>query len=64
VQRLGPSIRLLFHPHDGPASRVIEVCVAAQQWREIAGTTGETFLLKIAPEALHCFPEYKPPITP
>jgi hypothetical protein len=27
-----------------------------QQWREIAGAPGETFLLKIAPEALHCFP--------
>lgn len=57
VQRLGPSIRLHFHPHDGPASRVIEVCLNAQQWREVAGATGEAFLLKIAPNALHCFPE-------
>lgn len=57
VQRLGPSIHLHFHPHDGPASRIIEVCLNAQQWREITGATGETFLLKIAPAALHCFPE-------
>ena len=57
VQRLGPSIRLLFRPHDGPASRLIEVCLNAQQWREIAGAIGEPFLLKIAPDALHCFPE-------
>ena len=56
VQRLGPSIRLHFHPHAGPAARVIEVCLNAQQWREIAGATGETFLLKITPDALHCFP--------
>ena len=56
VQRLGPSIRLLFHPHNGPAARVIEVSLNAQQWREVTGATGETFLLKIAPEALHCFP--------
>ncbi len=57
VQRLGPSIRLHFHPHNGPASRFIEVDLNAQQWREITGAIGETFLLKIAPEALHCFPE-------
>jgi len=57
VQRLGPSIRLHFHPRDGLASEVIEVCLNAQQWREVAGAIGETFLLKIAPDALHCFPE-------
>lgn len=56
VQRLGPSMRLYFHPHDTPGSQMIEVCLNAQQWREIAGATGETFLLKIAPDALHCFP--------
>ena len=55
VQRLGPSIRLFFHPHDTPGSQVIEACLNAQQWREIAGASGETFLLKIAPDALHCF---------
>lgn len=56
VQRLGPSIRLHFHPHHGPTSRIIEVSLNAQQWREIAGTSGETFLLKFSPQALHCFP--------
>ncbi|HEY6542082.1 MAG TPA: ATP-binding cassette domain-containing protein [Ktedonobacteraceae bacterium] len=56
VQRLGTSIRLHFHPHQEPASHMIEVCLNAQQWREVAGATGETFLLKIAPNALHCFP--------
>ena len=56
VQRLGASLRLHFHPHNGPTSAIIEVYMNAQQWREIAGTTGETFLLKIPPEALHCFP--------
>ena len=56
VQRLGPSIRLLFHPHQGPSTGIIEVCLNTQQWREIAGASGETFLLKIPPTALHCFP--------
>jgi molybdate transport system ATP-binding protein len=56
MQRLGPSMRLYFHPHDMPGSQMIEVCLNAQQWREIAGATGETFLLKITPDALHCFP--------
>lgn len=56
VQRLGPALRLHFHPHGGPASDIIEVYLNAQQWREIAGVAGETFLLKIAPEALRCFP--------
>jgi ABC-type sulfate/molybdate transport systems ATPase subunit len=56
VQRLGPTLRLHFHPHDAPASHIIEVCLNAQQWREVAGATGETFLLKIGPQALHCFP--------
>jgi len=56
VQRLGPSLRLHFHPHNGPASEIIEVYLNAQQWRAIAGTTGETYLLQIPPQALHCFP--------
>lgn len=56
MQRLGSSLRLHFHPHDWPASHIIEVYLNTQQWREVAGATGETFLLKIAPEALHCFP--------
>jgi ABC-type sulfate/molybdate transport systems ATPase subunit len=56
LQRLGTSLRLHFHPHGGPASDVIEVYLNAQQWREVAGATGDPFLLKIAPEALHCFP--------
>ena len=56
VQRLGPSMRLHFHPHDTPGSQMIEVYLNAQQWREVAGETGEIFLLKIAPDALHCFP--------
>ena len=57
VQRFGPSLRLHFHPHDKPASHIIEACLNAQQWREVAGASGETFLLKISPHALHCFPE-------
>lgn len=57
VQRSGPSLRLRFHPHDKPTSHIIEACLNAQQWRAIAGAPGETFLLKIAPDALHCFPE-------
>jgi ABC-type sulfate/molybdate transport systems ATPase subunit len=56
VQRLGPSLRLHFHPHWTSASGIIEVYVNQQQWREIAGAAGEVFLLKIAPTALHCFP--------
>jgi hypothetical protein len=57
VQRSGPSIRLHFHPHDKPTSHTIEACLNAQQWREVAGAAGETYLLKIAPHALHRFPE-------
>jgi ABC-type sulfate/molybdate transport systems ATPase subunit len=56
VQRLGPSLRLHFHPHWAPTPGIIEVYVNHQQWREIVGTVGEVFLLKIAPTALHCFP--------
>lgn len=56
VQRRGHSVRLHFHPHHGSASDIIEVYLNRQQWQEVAGATGETFLLKIAPEALHCFP--------
>jgi ABC-type sulfate/molybdate transport systems ATPase subunit len=56
VQKLGPSLRLLFHPHWLPASATIEVYLNQQQWREIAGTAGEVFFLKIPPAALHCFP--------
>ena len=56
VQRLGTSLHLRFQPHDGPASHIIEASLNTQQWREVAGATGETFLLKIPPEALHCFP--------
>jgi ABC-type sulfate/molybdate transport systems ATPase subunit len=56
LQRLGSSLRLHFHPHGGSASDIIEVYLNVQQWREVAGATGDTFLLKIAPEALHCFP--------
>ena len=56
VQRLGSSLRLHFHPHWAPSSGVIEVSLNQQQWREVAGVPGEVFLLKIAPDALHCFP--------
>lgn len=56
VQKLGPSLRLHFHPCWTPPSGIIEVFLNRQQWREIAGATGEVFLLKIPPEALHCFP--------
>jgi ABC-type nitrate/sulfonate/bicarbonate transport system ATPase subunit len=56
VQRLGSSLRLHFHPCWAPSSGIIEVFLNSQQWREIAGATGEVFLLKIAPDALHCFP--------
>ena len=57
AQRPGSSsLRLRFHPCWMPPSGIIEVCLSRQQWREIAGETGEVFLLKISPEALHCFP--------
>lgn len=56
VQRLGSSLRLHFHPCWVPSSDIIEVYLNQQQWREIAGTAGEVYLLKITPDALHCFP--------
>jgi len=56
VQKLGPSLRLHFHPHWLPASGIIEVYLNQQQWQKIAGAAGEVFFLKIAPDALHCFP--------
>jgi ABC-type sulfate/molybdate transport systems ATPase subunit len=56
VQRLGPSLRLHFHPHGTPVSGIIEVYVHHQQWREIAGGVGTVFLLQISPVAVHCFP--------
>ncbi len=56
VQKLGPTIRLHFHPHGTPASAIIAVYVHQQQWRKIATAAGEVFLLQIAPAALHCFP--------
>ena len=56
VQRLGSSLRLLFHPEWAAPSGVIEVFLNQQQWREIEGEPGKQFLLEIGPDVLHWFP--------